>query len=51
MKEMMVRSTSLDYQAVNQITDYVQTRVMNSEDRKEGGHAFVEKREGNWPGR
>lgn len=51
MKEMMVRSTSLDYQAVDQITDYVQTRVMNSEDRKEGGHAFVEKRQGNWPGR
>lgn len=51
MKEMMVRSTSLDYQAVDQVTDYVQTRVMNSEDRKEGGRAFVENREGNWPGR
>lgn len=51
MKEMMVRASSLDYQAVDQITDYVQTRVMNSEDRKEGGRAFVEKRDGNWPGR
>jgi enoyl-CoA hydratase/carnithine racemase len=51
MKEMMVRAASLDYQAVNQITDYVQTRVMNSEDLKEGMQAFVEKREGVWPGR
>ncbi len=49
MKESMVRANALDYQAVDQITDQIQTRVMNSEDRKEGGHAFVEKREGNWP--
>lgn len=51
MKESMVRASALDYAAVDQITDFVQTRVMNSEDRKEGGRAFVEKREANWPGR
>ncbi len=49
MKESMVRAASLDYAAVNHITDYVQTRVMNSEDRKEGGRAFIEKRTANWP--
>jgi enoyl-CoA hydratase/carnithine racemase len=49
MKESMVRASNLDYTAVDQITDIVQTRVMNSEDRKEGGHAFVEKRTANWP--
>ena len=51
MKESMVRASALDYAAVDQITDFVQTRVMNSEDRKEGGRAFIEKREAKWPGR
>ena len=49
MKEAMVRASALDYHAVDQITDWVQTRVMNSEDRKEGGRAFVEKRQADWP--
>jgi enoyl-CoA hydratase len=49
MKESMVRAASLDYGPIDQITDSVQTRVMNSEDRKEGGRAFVEHREANWP--
>ena len=48
MKELMVRASNLDYTAVDQITDFVQTRVMNSEDRKEGGRAFVEKRHARW---
>lgn len=48
MKELMVRASNLDYTAVDQITDFVQTRVMNSEDRKEGGRAFVEKRDARW---
>ncbi len=51
MKEMMVRSSSLDYSAINQITDWVQTRVNNSEDHKEGAEAFAEKRKVDWPGR
>ena len=51
MKELMVRAGHLDYSAVDQLTDRVQTRVMNSEDRKEGGRAFVEKRRAEWPGR
>jgi enoyl-CoA hydratase/carnithine racemase len=49
MKELMVRAGNLDYTAVDQLTEWVQTRVMNSEDRKEGGRAFVEKRQANWP--
>jgi len=49
MKESMVRASSLDYAAVDHITDYVQTRVMNSDDRKEGGRAFIEKRQAKWP--
>ena len=49
MKELMVRASALDYTAVDQITDYVQTRVMNSEDRKEGGRAFAERRVVDWP--
>lgn len=48
MKEAMVRASNLDYTAVDQITDSVQTRVMNSEERKEGGRAFVEKRSARW---
>jgi E-phenylitaconyl-CoA hydratase len=49
MKESMVRAASLDYSAVDQITDWIQTRVMNSQDRKEGGRAFNEKRQAVWP--
>ena len=48
MKESMVRASNLDYTALDQITDIVQTRVMNLDDRREGGRAFVEKREANW---
>ena len=48
MKELMVRGSNLDYTALNQLTEFVQNRVMNSEDRKEGGRAFVEKREADW---
>jgi enoyl-CoA hydratase/carnithine racemase len=44
MKESMVRASSLDYSAIDQITDWVQTRVMNSEDRKEGAKAFATRR-------
>ncbi len=51
MKESMVRTFALDYQQVNAITEEVQTRVMNSADRKEGAKAFSEKREVEWPGR
>ncbi len=51
MKESMVRASSLDYTAVDHITDYVQTRVMNSEDRREGSKAFLEKRSVEWPNR
>ena len=51
MKESMVRASALDYQSVDQITEEVQTRVMNSEDRKEGGKAFAERRQVAWPGR
>ena len=49
MKESMIRASSLDYGAIDQITDSVQTRVMNSEDRKEGARAFIEKRAAQWP--
>ena len=49
MKESMVRGDNLDYAALDQITDTVQTRVMNSADRQEGGKAFVEKRTAVWP--
>jgi len=49
MKESMIRASSLDYAAVDHITDYVQTRVMNSEDRKEGSKALLEKRKVEWP--
>ena len=48
MKESMVRGDGLDYAAIDQITDVIQNRVMNSEDRKEGGRAFIEKRSAVW---
>ena len=54
MKESMVRAAALDYAAVDQITDFVQTRVMNSADRKVGAGAFSRKGEPgvvDWPGR
>ncbi len=51
MKESMVKASSLDYNAVDQITGFVQNRVMNSADRKEGAAAFLEKRGANWPGK
>ena len=51
MKELMVRGSSLDYAAIDGITGEVQTRVMNSADRKEGAKAFLEKRKADWPGR
>ena len=50
MKEMMVQASRLHYTAVDQITGWVQNRVMNSEDRKEGRRAFVEKRKAQWKG-
>ncbi len=49
MKEMMVQASNLDYTAIDQITEDAQNRVMNSEDRKEGGRAFIEKRSASWP--
>ena len=51
MKEMMVRAAGLEDVAIHDITGSVQNRVMNSEDRKEGGRAFAERREVDWPGR
>ena len=51
MKELMVRGTTLDYNALNQLTDWVQTRVMNSEDRKAGVKAFAKRAKVDWPGR
>jgi enoyl-CoA hydratase/carnithine racemase len=49
MKESMVRASGLDYSAVDHITNLVQTRVMNSEDRKMGGRVFAEKGQADWP--
>ena len=51
MKESMVRASALDYQAVDGITAEVQTRVMTSEDRKEGVKAFADRRPVDWPGK
>jgi enoyl-CoA hydratase/carnithine racemase len=51
MKESMVRGATLDYDAVDQITDRVQTRVMNSEDRRAGVKAFASRSKVDWPGR
>ena len=51
MKESMVRAFMTDHQPIDAITEEVQTRVMNSEDRKEGARAFAERREVEWPGR
>ena len=51
MKELMVRAFALDYGAINETTDEVQNRVMNSEDRKEGALAFKDKRAVDWPAR
>ena len=50
MKEMMVRASNLDYTAIDQITEVAQNRVMNSQDRKEGARAFMERRPVEWPG-
>ena len=50
MKELMVRGSTLDYNAINQLTDWVQTRVMNSEDRKAGVKAFALRSKVDWPG-
>lgn len=51
MKELMVRGTTLDYDAIDQITGRIQNRVMNSEDRKAGAKAFAERRKVDWPAR
>ncbi len=51
MKESMVRGASLDYADINEITSEVQTRVMNSEDRKAGARAFTEKGQALWSGK
>jgi hypothetical protein len=49
MKESMVRGSGLDYSALDHITNLVQTRVMNSEDRKMGGRVFAERGKADWP--
>ncbi len=51
MKESMVRTFGIDYEAIDAITEDVQTRVMNSEDRQAGAKAFADRREVDWPGR
>lgn len=51
MKEMMVRASRLDYTAVDQITGMVLTRTNNSEDRKEGARAFLDRRPAQFSGR
>ena len=45
----MARGSSLDYTAVDQVTNIVQTRVMNSNDRKVGAQAFASKKTPEWP--
>jgi enoyl-CoA hydratase/carnithine racemase len=49
MKESMVRGASLDYAAIDHITNLVQTRVMNSDDRKLGGKVFNDRGTVTWP--
>ncbi len=49
MKESMVRGAALDYAALDHITNLVQTRVMNSEDRKLGGQVFNDRGTVEWP--
>jgi enoyl-CoA hydratase/carnithine racemase len=49
MKESMVRGSALDYAALDHITNLVQTRVMNSEDRKMGGQVFNDRGTVDWP--
>lgn len=49
MKESMVRGSGVDYAALDNITNLIQTRVMNSEDRKMGGRVFAEKGQAQWP--
>lgn len=49
MKESMVRGSALDYAALDHITNLVQTRVMNSDDRKLGGRVFNERGTVTWP--
>lgn len=49
MKESMVRGTALDYAALDHVTNLVQTRVMNSEDRKLGGRIFNDRTTADWP--
>ena len=39
------------YPAIDQLTDFVQTRVMTSEDSKEGVKAFAKRSKVDWPGR
>jgi enoyl-CoA hydratase len=51
MKESMLRGSSLDYGDIDKITGEVQTRVMNSEDRKAGARVFAEKGQALWPGK
>jgi enoyl-CoA hydratase len=51
MKESMIRGSSLDYEGIDKITGEVQTRVMNSEDRKAGAKVFAEKGQALWPGK
>lgn len=49
MKESMVRGAALDHTALDHITNLVQTRVMNSEDRKLGGQVFNQRGMADWP--
>ncbi len=49
MKESMVRGAALDHAALDHITNLVQTRVMNSEDRRLGGEAFNSRGDVAWP--